>query len=47
MRILFFIGLCIISTACNNGDSYRRGYVITQSQETAVETETVTEPLSE
>lgn len=47
MRLFIIIGLCVVSAACSNGDSYRRNYVITQSQETAAETEAVTEAPSE
>ena len=36
MRLLLLLTISLLSTACSNGDSYNRGYVISQSHEEAV-----------
>ncbi len=45
MRLLFL--LVFLLNACNSGDYNHRTYVISKSQETAAEAETVTEPQAE
>lgn len=48
MRLVLFIVLCLFSSACNNnGNSTQRSYVITKSNETAIEAEAVTEQPAE
>lgn len=45
MQLLILIVLSLIFSACNNGNSNHRGYVISQSHETAAETEAIIEAL--
>lgn len=47
MRLMFLLVLCCLLNACNSGDYNHRTYVISKSQETAAETENVTEPQAE
>lgn len=39
MRLLLLLCLCLFLNACNKNGSYNPGYVISESQETAVEEE--------
>lgn len=48
MRCLLFIGLCLFSSGCHDGSSsHHKSYVISKSNETVEDSETITEPLSE
>lgn len=47
MRLFVSACLFLLATACNSQGSYQRGYVISKVQETAIETEAVTEPLED